>query len=184
MILCALLALVLARAGCQLLAPAASSSASFPRQRSVYELAGAVRSPGIYSFDSPRTLRQLLEAAGAQEQAPGGADSGTTVASGMRIVAGSRTAFEPMSARDRINYFLPLPVNMATAEDLTLIPGMGLKTAQAIVQYRQRAGGVRDLRELENLEGIGGRRLELFSPYLTVEDWNSRAPVQRPDHGM
>ena len=169
MVLCALLALMLGRVGWQLFAPQVPEVPPAPHKPYVYEVAGTVGSPGIYSFDSPQKLGQLLDAAGAREPLQGGVLPGRALANGSRIVVGRLVSVESMSAQARINCFLPVSLAAATAEELALIPGMGVKTAQAIVDYRDR-NGIRDLSELKNIEGIGPKKFELFATYLTVEN--------------
>ena len=170
MVLCTLLALMLVRVGWQLFAPQASEAQPSPRKQYVYEVAGTAGSPGIYSFDSPQQLGQLLGAAGARAPLPEGEKPGRALANGSRIVVGTGVSVESMSAQARINFFLPVSLNAATAEELALIPGMGEKTAQAIVEYRDRNGGIRDIGELRGVGGIGPKKLEFFAVYLTVEN--------------
>lgn len=163
-LLCAALALA-AAALWQLRRPAPGSPA--PRQTYAYELAGAVPAPGMYRFDRPQTLGRLLAAAGAPAGA--GERDGAVVPNGSSIVAGDPPAIGPMRARDRLNCFLPLSLGTATAVDLQRIPGMGEKTALAIIAYRDGNGGIRDMAELRNIAGIGQKKLERFRPYLTVD---------------
>jgi competence protein ComEA len=170
MVLCALLALMLGRVGWQMCAPQAQEVPPLPRKQYVYEVAGTAGSPGIYSFDSPQQPGQLLDAAGARAPLPEGVQPGRALANGSRIVVGTRVSVESMSAQARINFFLPVSLNTATAEELALIPGMGEKTAQAIVEYRDHNGGIRDMGELRGVGGIGPKKFELFSTYLTVEN--------------
>ena len=66
-------------------------------------------------------------------------------------------------------FFLPLPVNTATAEDLERIPGIGQQTAQRLLAFRNTRNGIRDLRELLQVKGIGDKRLQSLSPYLSIE---------------
>jgi competence protein ComEA len=170
MVLCALLALMLGRAGWHLLEPAASAAPPSVRQQYIYEVAGTVPSPGIYSFDSPQKLGSLLDAAGALASLPDQAQRSSALANGSRVVVDRQVTVESMGAQARINCFLPVALTAATAEDLALIPGLGMKTAQAIVDYRDRNGGIRDLRELKSLGSIGPKKFERFAPYLTVEN--------------
>ena len=170
MVVCALLALAVCRAGWQMLAPCEQLSPQSPRQQYVYEVVGAVRSPGIYSYDSPQQLGQLLDAAGARAPLPEAAQLSRKVANGSRIVVDGQVTVEPMSAQARIHCFLPVLLATATVDDLALIPGMGRITAQAIVDYRDRSGGIRDVGELNKVGGIGPKKLDRFAPYLTAEN--------------
>ncbi|MCF2907941.1 ComEA family DNA-binding protein [Pseudoalteromonas sp. DL2-H2.2] len=46
-------------------------------------------------------------------------------------------------------------VNRASAEELTRLPGIGMKKAQAIVHYRQETGEFQDMDALLRVKGIG-----------------------------
>jgi competence protein ComEA len=61
-------------------------------------------------------------------------------------------------------------VNLSSEEDLTLIPGIGMKTAKAIISYRDKNNGIKDLQELTAVKGIGKKRLRLLMSYLTIEE--------------
>jgi competence protein ComEA len=168
MVLCALLAVALCRAGWQALAPCEAVSPPSPRKQYVYEVAGAVSAPGIYSYDSQQHLGQLLDAAGARAPLTDAATRSGKVANGSRIVVDGQVTVGCMSAQARINFFLPVILATATVDDLELIPGMGRITAQAIVDYRDRSGGIRDIGELKSVKGIGPKKYERFAPYLTA----------------
>ncbi|RZM72437.1 ComEA family DNA-binding protein [Pseudoalteromonas rubra] len=46
-------------------------------------------------------------------------------------------------------------VNQASVEELTRLPGIGMKKAQAIVRYREEAGEFQDMDALLRVKGIG-----------------------------
>ncbi len=48
-----------------------------------------------------------------------------------------------------------LNLNEATSEDLQLLPGIGPKLAERIVEYRETNGAFESAEELLNVEGIG-----------------------------
>jgi len=141
-----------------------------PRERYVYELAGDVRRPGFYCFAAAQNLGQLRSACGGApaDVQPPGPDAWQEVASGSRVVFGARAAIGPMSGRDRLNFFLPLDVNAASAAELELVPGIGRQTAASIIAYRTAHQGVRTLAELAALRGMSARRLQALTPYLTI----------------
>jgi len=72
------------------------------------------------------------------------------------------TPTDPPDEGDRIR------LNSATVDELTQIPGLGEKTAQRIVAYRDAHGGFRSLEELLVVEGVGSKKLEQWRPYLTL----------------
>lgn len=46
-------------------------------------------------------------------------------------------------------------LNTSTAAQLALLPGIGPKTAELIVQYRQKTGGFKKIEEIMNVRGVG-----------------------------
>lgn len=59
-------------------------------------------------------------------------------------------------------------INHASALELTSISGLGAKTAQFIVKYRNEHGPFKDLKELLQIKGIGEKKLEKFKPFLIL----------------
>jgi competence ComEA-like helix-hairpin-helix protein len=62
----------------------------------------------------------------------------------------------------------PLDLNSASAEQLQLVPGIGPKTAAAIVNFRTKSGPFRRVDDLLAIKGISKRKLEELRPYVTV----------------
>lgn len=59
-----------------------------------------------------------------------------------------------------------IDINKADAETLTQIPGIGPKTAEAIIAYRKDVGEFKTLEELVEVKGIGPKKLETIKPFL------------------
>jgi competence protein ComEA len=59
-----------------------------------------------------------------------------------------------------------IDINKADVEMLTQIPGIGPKTAEAIVAYRKDVGTFKTIEELVEVKGIGPKKLESIRPYL------------------
>ena len=51
-------------------------------------------------------------------------------------------------------------INLASAADLTRVPGIGPSLAESILSYRDAVGGFRFIEEILDVSGIGPKRLE------------------------
>ena len=63
----------------------------------------------------------------------------------------------------------PINLNSATSADLVKLPGVGEKTAQAIVDYRDQNGPFRSVDDLVQVKGIGDKKLEAVRAMVAVE---------------
>lgn len=59
-------------------------------------------------------------------------------------------------------------INTASAEDLSLLPGIGPTLAERIVAYRQTAGNFQSIEDLLNVKGIGNTIFSGISKYITT----------------
>ena len=68
----------------------------------------------------------------------------------------------------RFSLFLhaPLPVNRATPETLTLLPGIGPLLAQRIVQYREIHGPLKNMDDFNQIRGIGRAAITRLLPLV------------------
>jgi competence protein ComEA len=73
-----------------------------------------------------------------------------------------------MEARKLIVFSLPLDLNRASAEDLSLVPGVGDPLGREIVAYRERRRAFNSVEELKNVKGIGDKTFESIKTYFIV----------------
>jgi competence protein ComEA len=66
-------------------------------------------------------------------------------------------------------------INTASAEQLTVLPGIGPKLAARIVEYRQKSGAFKSVQELMNVRGVGEKNLKKIEPYLSAGDAAARS---------
>jgi competence ComEA-like helix-hairpin-helix protein len=69
-----------------------------------------------------------------------------------------------------------LELNRATASDLALLPGIGPKLAERIVDERTRRGGFGTVAQLRAVHGVGPATLQRVERFLRVTP-TSRAPA-------
>ena len=74
-----------------------------------------------------------------------------------------------MAADKRLALGLPLDVNLATSDDLLLIPGVGVVMAEKIVSRRKEIGRFKKLDQLMEISGIREKKLSKLLPYLCIE---------------
>ena len=63
----------------------------------------------------------------------------------------------------------PIPINSAGEQLLMTIPGVGPELARRIVEQRNRYGFFEAPKDLVKVAGIGPRRAEQFTPYLSFD---------------
>ncbi len=61
-----------------------------------------------------------------------------------------------------------IDLNVASAAQLETLPGIGERTAERIIEYRQEHDGFKKIEELMNVRGIGERSFLRLRPLVTV----------------
>lgn len=62
----------------------------------------------------------------------------------------------------------PVNLNTATQAQLETLPGIGVKAAQRILEYRQKNGNFKKIEDLMNVKGIGEKAFLKLKPLVTV----------------
>jgi competence protein ComEA len=60
-------------------------------------------------------------------------------------------------------------VNTASVKELEKLPGIGKKSAAAIVAYRTEKGNFKTLKDLSKVDGVGKKTLEKIEPLVIFE---------------
>jgi competence protein ComEA len=137
------------------------------------EIVGEVRAPGIYSFADTVQVREVIEEAGGLTEnlvLPQRFTS-RVVPNGAQITIGrepARCAVALMSPEKRFLFFVPFNINTAGIEELVLLPGLGDKTARAILSYREHNGNFTRLDALMNVPGIGKYTFQNMKGHLIL----------------
>ena len=79
-------------------------------------------------------------------------------------VGKSKTA-KPAKSRPA---FASVDINTATEAELDVLPGVGPATARKIIEYRTANGGFQSVDELEQVKGIGPKKLADIRPYCRI----------------
>src|SRR5262249_48904797 len=119
---------------------------------------------------SRRTDRRAREGAPPMKEEGGRTKSRRTLAAALAL---ARPLVPPTGIATAAAAGKPAPtgkvnINTATAQQLTVLPGVGEKLAARIVEYRQKSGGFKSVSELMNVQGIGEKNLAKIQSYLTV----------------
>lgn len=96
--------------------------------------------------------------------------------------AGSKSASAASAASSSAKGALSgvVNVNTASAEELQLLPGVGVSRATAIVDVRKRRGGFESIEELTDVKGIGPTMLDKMRPHVAL---SGRTTARRVDAG-
>ena len=142
------------------------------------QVAGKVRSPGIYSFDHAVTVAQAVARAGGPLSPLNHADelawAKFQTGNGRRIQIitepSGATSFKLgwMAVPTRLALGVPLDINQASVTELSQVPGISDKLADAIVALRVRRGGFTKLENLCEVKGIGPATVRRLKPYLIL----------------
>lgn len=129
----------------------------------VVHVAGAVERPGVYRMPAgARVDDAVRRAGGASAKAELEAvNLAARLADGQQVVVpervpeGGAAAAAGVGGEDG-----PISLGTATVEQLEAIDGIGPVTAAAIVEYRDRHGGLASVDQLDQVSGIGPATME------------------------
>ena len=74
-----------------------------------------------------------------------------------------------MSALKRVALGMRININKASRDELQALPGVGPVTAARIVQLRESAGTFKSIYDLDGVEGIGEKKIEMLRAYITAD---------------
>ena len=139
------------------------------------ELKGSADVRGIYFVSANTTLSDFLNMIGingrdifSASELERKLDSGDVIS--VMQSEEKQAAFEKDAMKNSDRHVLDMPINLNTASsaDLMLVPGIGEKTANSILEVRKDLGGFSEIEDLLQVHGIGSKKLEAFRKYLYV----------------
>ena len=133
---------------------------SLKKQEITVTVRGEVNEPGELKLAPYSTVQDALNEAGLKEDADLGALNPNTILSDhdvLDIPAKKSEAEQPL-----------ISINTADADTLCTVPGIGPKTAEQIVKYRNENGLFSSLEDLQSVKGIVPSKYEKMKPYLKL----------------
>jgi competence protein ComEA len=143
----------------------------------VVHVAGEVRAPGVYRLGAGTRVEEALRRAGGPTRHAdlNAINLAAKVEDGRQVVVPRRAgapaaggAAPAPAGGEAAAPTVPVNLNTATAEELGTLDGVGPATAQKILVYRQEHGGFGSVDELDQVPGIGEKRLAALREHVTV----------------
>ncbi len=140
------------------------------------EVDGSVNQRGMVPIESGTSLLEALEKAGGVKGKlslpPEALTTRIDKSSRLLVVPDGegkgKVSLEPLAPPKLKVLSIPIPVNTASVEELDTLPGIGPKTAQAIVEYRETHGKFNSAEDLLQVPGIGPKKLAALKPHITL----------------
>lgn len=135
----------------------------------VVDVTGAVVRPGVYRLPAGARVTDAVDRAGG---ATGAAlleaiNLAARLADGQQVVVPRRgPAGAPLAAGGAASEEGPIGLGTATVEQLDTIDGIGPVTAQDIVEFREKHGGLSSVDQLDQISGIGPATMEALRARL------------------
>jgi competence protein ComEA len=135
----------------------------------VVDVAGAVRRPGVYRLPAGSRVTDAVQRAGggSGNALLEGINLAARLGDGQQIVVPERTAAAAASGASATSVEdAPISLGSATAEQLDTIEGIGPVTAEDIIGFRDRKGGLSSIEQLDQISGIGPATMEALRKRL------------------
>jgi competence protein ComEA len=132
------------------------------------ELAGAVKTPGIYRARSGTRVWEALRLAGGicSDADLSNLNLVEPVKDGVKLLVPFQSPTEITGVQ---NDQKKVALNSATAEELDQVPGIGKATAEKIIALRDHMGGLHSWDELKAIPRLGAKSIEKLKSFLTLE---------------
>ncbi|MRX55932.1 hypothetical protein GJU41_18375 [Bacillus idriensis] len=144
-------------------------------QTVIVDVKGEVQKPGVYEMKTGERLHHVIEKAGGLTNAADAIqinlaallEDGMVVYIPKQGETAEDLVQQPAAAADAGEQKVNL--NKATAEDLQTLTGIGPAKAEAILSYREEAGGFKTIEDLMNVSGIGEKSFEKLKDSISVK---------------
>lgn len=134
-------------------------------------ITGEIKKPGVYKMKAGTRMDDLVKAAGGLTE---DADIdlinlSEKLADEERIIVPAKGTSEADETSQAANSVQTKKININTADlyELTSIPSVGEKTAQKIIDYREKKK-FKKIEDIMNIEGIGENKFKNMKDYISV----------------
>src|SRR3954452_15404490 len=138
------------------------------------DVAGAVKKPGVSRLSSSQRVEDALERAGGPTRRAdlSQLNRAAKLEDSRQILVPTRPSQSAPTAAAASSTpgapAQPVNLNTATLEQLDTLDGVGPATAQKILDYRTEHGGFGSVDELDQIPGIGEKRLAALREHVQV----------------
>ncbi|MHB9037178.1 MAG: helix-hairpin-helix domain-containing protein [Armatimonadota bacterium] len=162
----------------------------------VFQVAGCVKTPGVYSLPTGSRIYEAIKSAGGAKPeadmqsinlaakiddasriyipAIGESSAGPTTA--MPTIPVVKPSAQPHGASGSTTNSAKLSrpgeglvhINSAGVDELQRLPGVGPSTAQKIMDFRTRTGGFKSPEQMMDVNGIGPKKWEKMRPFVAL----------------
>lgn len=145
-------------------------------QTVIVDVKGEIQKPGVYEMKPGERFHHVIEKAGGLTNAADAVqinlaallEDGMVVYIPKQGETAEDLVQQPAGAgadagEQKVN------LNKATAEDLQTLTGIGPAKAEAILSYREEAGGFKTIEDLMNVSGIGEKSFEKLKDSISVK---------------
>lgn len=135
-------------------------------------IVGSVARPGLYDLDKGSRVADAIAVAGGPLPTAelSGINLAARLADGQQLVVPDVNDASPAGAAAGAAGTADGTVNLnsATLDELTELEGIGPKTAEKIIDYREENGGFEHIEELMDVPGIGPAKFEQVKDRIIV----------------
>jgi competence ComEA-like helix-hairpin-helix protein len=85
------------------------------------------------------------------------------------ITGENKIAFSRINGRKSLALGVSIGINSATVDDLIILPGIGPKLAEKIIEYRKFKGRFKNPNDLKKVDGIGKKKLESIRQLISLD---------------
>jgi|GEM_PF-789525 competence protein ComEA len=129
----------------------------------------SVRQDGLEDF---HVIRAAVEPPYATVESPADAPvvtSGTTTEDSPQILMSANAVVEGADSVPAVKIIGSIGINSADIVQWDALPGIGPRTAEAILDHRRQYGRFAQIEDLTQVRGIGVRTLERLRPHVHID---------------